>query len=459
MPIDNKTNNENAPREIKRFLAGTDNGVHLLANGIYDVEWYIPLQDGTYCTCTGQIDIRDRATIYSNASIPGSVFEKFAVIKRFPGTFSTEMGGSIPASEVKVNMLRGELLQTKQVIFAISPTIYSLVSEIRISMQTLAVCVDNSACPANDNSYQVTFDSFECAIEQFDEITNFATDTDKSSKRHNDSASISIGEELPIPDLMNSWIGPLQVLCSLVANRIELIEWVLVHGKMSGLPCAFQIVGEAIMNQPTPAQSRKIRMLPQGAISLNEIKTLLMNWQKKEDHPIVKSYGRLALQKKELIRSRFLLFVQTLEGEYNFLHSKEEDQHNIKYKEEKKSLMKKLKEIIDKNEYIFLDKNLPRKSFKHTAAEKLRQLCADTFPEIENQLAENSLIKKDIFKGNSPKLFGAVTAIRNDISHGSEEYEGPDFLELTNVLEIWCRCMLFDTLGASKATITKMLDY
>ncbi|MBW3095012.1 hypothetical protein KIH75_06630 [Bifidobacterium sp. 64T4] len=452
MAIENELNEEYCD-EIKRFSAGADNNVSFLANGTYDVEWYIPLQDGTCHACKGQVSIRDRTGIRSSVSISNDLFETFRIAKLFPGAQDSEWGGLPTVSGMRLEMLRGTLLQTNQTVFALNPVMDNYVFEVHISAQTLIVCVDDVARVTDDEPCPVTFDAFECDIEQIDRILSGCSGS---------SISVNIGREYPIADLMDAWIGPLQILCSLVADQIELIDWVFARGKIGSADCRFQVVGEAIMNQLGPEECEGVRRQPRKSVSLDEMKSFLLKWQETQSHPIVGTYGNLALQREGLLRSRFLLLIQALEGEYNSRYKMEIKQSDKEYKKERKEILQIIEEkgILSNEQFSLLESAFPRKSFMRATADGLLKLCKETVPEVEKRLDANSFVARIIREqAGVNSAFAAVMNIRNKISHGAQEYDDLGFQELVNTLETWCRYLLFETLGASKSCTAEMLDW
>lgn len=228
----------------------------------------------------------------------------------------------------------------------------------------------------------------------------------------------------------------------------------------------FQVVGEAIRN--ISVSDDRSKEIPSETIDTNTLHSLLLKWRNNTEEPIIRTYGAFCLEQSGLAWFKFLLSIEALEAEYDSIHKNEIETEKQKSQENIKILLEKLDILFTKDDTHRL-KSQDRRTIKQavknsqkytTLACKLRTLC-NTKPWIKARLEENPTIKRIIKENNQKKwdAFDSLAAIRNWLSHGDKKDMRDGFPDLVNVVESWCRSILFEVLGAPEEVIQKVSDF
>ena len=435
----------------------------LLPNGTYEVEWEIPYEntDGSaspFLYLPGKLTISDRGQIQGETHISISEMPK---LEYLPGVVSTEHYGLLFYSKA-IPLIRGLLKKTNREILVPD-------AEVRCIASTISIKANNGFISLSPifNWKEITYAH---TVPQISDFSLSLGDVKYITERKTISSSetFSMDAEYPINDLMEYCISPAQIICSSLLGTLKCVNYATATLALQPKKHneTFQVVGEAIRN--VSASDDEHGESHSRAISTNVLRSLLSKWQSSIEKPIIRTYGVFCLEQSGLTRFKFLLCVEALESEYDSLYKSELETKEQEEQEKIKQTLNKLGKLFMKDDTHILnskDRKAIRQAVKNNQqymplARKLKTLC-NTKPWIKIRLEENSTLK-NIIKENKQKgwgTFDSLAAIRNWLSHGDKEDLGDGFPDLVNVMESWCRAILFEALGTSEEVVQKVSDF
>lgn len=435
-----------------------------LANGTYEIEWAIPYKniddDGapSFLHLPGKITISSCANVQGEAITAPNCVAAISRMRHLPGAISDEHLGFASYPET-IPLVRGCVKDTQKEILLPDAEIYCMPNRLFIKADNGFV----SLSPIPDWKENVYDDALPL-------VNNFSLSLEgvEYAAAHQAaplSTTFSMNTECSMNELMERCISPIQIICSSLSRMLKHIN----HVESSLVlqpekPQLFQVVGEAIRNAPNPNEEYERPKV----IDADVLRSLLVKWQDNMGEPVIRAYGTFCLEQSGLARFKFLLSIETLEAEYDSMHRNEINAERQKSQRKTEELLKKLHELFMKDDAHILNSS-DKKSIKcavknsqryTTLTCKLRILCS-TKPWIKERLAENQTVKEIIKERNQKgyDVFDSLATIRNWLSHGDREDMGNGFPDLANIVESWCRAILFEVLDAPEEIVQQVSDF
>jgi hypothetical protein len=270
---------------------------------------------------------------------------------------------------------------------------------------------------------------------------------------------------LTIAEWWLEWVRPLRQLVSLLTAAPRELRYIL--GAVSDEPRAHrdQVFGWDITHVPvnsTRAAVDKIRSAVDLSADGVSLLDLLTTWQSfvAERHPLFETYGAMTTAADQHPRARFLLLLQALEGSYGSEHRAVHDTDKAKYSAKRQSILDRVRLLLDRTDFKFIDKNLRREALQgldSALAELLKRLPAGVIDELEG--TELVTLVRSVHAGpGSLPVHSALTRARNTLSHGSGSFDPSVLSDAADVLERLVRSEAVRLLGAPVAAQERALS-
>lgn len=252
-------------------------------------------------------------------------------------------------------------------------------------------------------------------------------------------------EPLTIEEWWTGWILHLRRLLSLIIRESSYIHSVLATPVGHQLRATKdQVFGLGITQEMRNSSTDRVRSVdPLVNISDDNanLLELLVNWKSQTDnhHPLLETYGTmLTVSEEEHPRSRVLLYLQALEGLYGFETSEARVAREASYKGQRAEVIQRVKESsLDVDDIKFIKDNLQRRpnSGLQDALKKIfDSLVVDLRAEIDGTSVVES-IRSSYPEFEKVRVEQILVKLRNDLSHGSANYEPHELGVLATVLE------------------------
>jgi len=158
-------------------------------------------------------------------------------------------------------------------------------------------------------------------------------------------------------------------------------------------------------------------------------------------------------------RSRFLLLIQALEGLYGYEHKEEYQRRCEQYAEKRELFLERAKPVISQEDFKFLKKNLLRKPTSGLVG--ALSAIFKTLPKvIQDQIDCSQIViqTRNILDDKRISSAGALTKVRNSLSHGSSAYDPNDLEEICSLLDKIVRAEIFRMLELPDIVQQRVLE-
>lgn len=263
-----------------------------------------------------------------------------------------------------------------------------------------------------------------------------------------------------------NWIKPLRQLISLATNAPRAVTYFCaINGDDLARSSRDQIFGWDISHEPANSTTAAIRDI-KPSIRLKsdgvDLLDLLIRWQELTEarHPMIETYGAMVTVAEQHPRSRFLLLLQAIEGLHGFEHKVQREDRQQKHSSEREAYIERVGGSLAAKDLKFLKKNLmkyPIEGLDTALATTFKSLPIDIQPELEKSKLVQQI--RDELADEKLNVTTALRRTRNDLSHGSSNFDPQDLHEVALILDRVVRSEVLRVLGAPESARKRSLEH
>lgn len=268
---------------------------------------------------------------------------------------------------------------------------------------------------------------------------------------------------MSVDEWITDWVVPLMRLASLATRRPQEIGWLVVETRPLGAAPYERghkrgvVFGSGIHQDPHEARDdpnwREPERRPLFTLKAlpRSLPSLVRTWRALEldDNPFVELYTQALFQLDLPPRARFLYLVQALEG----LHGHENLESDASASE---AYVARRNDALSAVADADLDSDIARfirdswsKRPTDSLDRRLRDLIRELPGNVQQELApppDGELVLQLMAAGET-SLEGQLRLLRNQLSHGSRNYDNWDLRPMVQVVETLCRAHALRLLG------------
>ena len=269
---------------------------------------------------------------------------------------------------------------------------------------------------------------------------------------------------LTVDEWVTSWITPLLRVASLATRQPERLSWLTVEASASEeahlpgqYPLSGMVFGGGILQAPYQAEFRKewrdperrplftLATLPVG------LPDVLRRWRELsvDDNPFIELYAQAVLQIDLPPRARFLHLIQALEALHWHEHRAEDEQAQAEFAATRESALAALTEAaVDPSTVVFVKRNWSKRA-PDSLERRLGSLIVALPNEVQDDLerADMEPLSSQLASDGGPRLEGKLRVLRNQLSHGTANYEASVLRPWVRAVETLCRGHALRLLG------------
>ncbi|WP_169734294.1 ApeA N-terminal domain 1-containing protein [Hamadaea tsunoensis] len=280
-------------------------------------------------------------------------------------------------------------------------------------------------------------------------------------------AVVELASPATFDECIRDWVTPLHRVISLASGHSERLTYLLlgIAGQEGDDKRArrVQVYGNGIYQEPYASRYEDIaRADPAFRVKIDGIPllSLVQEWRNLElqQHPFMETFGSALIVPDLHPRSRYLLLIQAFEGLHGYQNSAEEELRREHHAQKRALVLGAIRLSLYKEGRRFLDKYL-MKTPPGSLDARLRQIFADLPNNPTDELKALPLIQAMFGDARRPTDVGhALRLIRNDLSHGSKNYDAREVNEVVIVLHRVARAHLLRLLGCDDAALRAVLQ-
>ncbi|WZH35540.1 MAG: hypothetical protein PIR02_12225 [Microbacterium enclense] len=278
---------------------------------------------------------------------------------------------------------------------------------------------------------------------------------------------ITVKDALTVDEWWLEWVRPLRQLISLVTQGSRSINGFLaVQGESNKAGSRDQVFGWDISQSPRNTSRDEIeatQTLVNLAADEANLLLLLQSWRtlSTAHHPLLETYGSMTTTAEQHPRSRLLLLLQALEGLYGFETSDQRAKNEQIYTEKREGVLKRAGESsLETADVKFLKKHVmkrPSSGLLDALGAIFKSLPVDIRPELDTTslFATVRSLDPTLDKERAERI---LVKIRNDLSHGSANYDVQDLKHVADLLERVVRSETLRVIGAPESSRKRALE-
>lgn len=281
-----------------------------------------------------------------------------------------------------------------------------------------------------------------------------ALDWYEFSVKSSPSISLKAPQGLTIKEWWERWVMPLRRLISVVTAAPRGVQYLVGCDGSPNRSSRAQVFGMDIAQSPQNSVQAEIRKLSSAIRLGTEVSLLdvLLRWRELEEHqhPLLETYGNIAITHDQHPRSRFLLLLQALEGLHGYETEADRERRQTEHTARRDSFLERVLPSLDQADAAFLKKFLmkrPHETLEAALISILDRLPWDVRPELES-LALTRQVRMRDDSPNHLRVEAVLAKVRNLLAHGSAPFSPDHLVGAVQVLERVARSETVRILGA-----------
>ena len=259
---------------------------------------------------------------------------------------------------------------------------------------------------------------------------------------------------LSLEDWLSLWVEPLLQITSTAIGTPQELAWLTLYSERTSTRAA--VFSSGIAQEPYQARDETRRMIEHPPLFTFrspeiDLPALLSSWReiKSGDNPFFELYNAALFEPRLPQRARFLHLIQALEALHSYESRINDKQTQRRFAAKRESLLLRLEDLgLTREDTRFLKRSWStrrRDSLDH----RLRMLIRSLPDAIrrKTELPQSDPVAAMLRNRGARSLEEQLRVLRNDLSHGDQNYEEWELRPWVNVLETLCRSHVLRLLG------------
>lgn len=276
--------------------------------------------------------------------------------------------------------------------------------------------------------------------------------------------SLASGSPLTVDEWVDRWVQPMLGVASLASRAPQRLSWLTVStepadasGKERQAYPSGVVFGSGIEQVPYEAEYREEWRRAEGrplftlATMPMSLPELLRRWLalNQADNPFIELYGQTLRQTELPARARFLYLIQALEA----LHSSEQraadEEAQAHFADKRAKALEALQSVgLESSVVTFIRHNWSKRR-QDSLDRRLRSLIESLPARVRECLVTDEMdnVRSHLIEDGAARLEGQLGLLRNQLSHGTRNYDDRVLGPWAVTAETICRAHALRTLG------------
>ena len=284
--------------------------------------------------------------------------------------------------------------------------------------------------------------------------------------------SLQLKDGVTFQELVEDYVEPLRRIIAIATGRPRDLTYLAVE--LDGETAWFQVFGTAITQDPYESSSKAVNDIRTSVRAHTDelsLLDLIIQWRALESvhHPLVETYGSMLHADDQHPRSRFLLFIQALEGMYGAETRERYEMRVATHAERRAAVLEKLKvmpngdrpteeppsESLSAGDHKFIKDFLMKRPMSSLDGALVAMASALPTNGMD-ALASTNLVKGLRASNRAKSTPEALRVVRNDLAHGNCGYPAEELDEAVVVLERIVRGHALRLLGCPDFVVSRV---
>lgn len=286
--------------------------------------------------------------------------------------------------------------------------------------------------------------------------------------------SIACRTPLTVDQWVDRWVMPALRVATLATRKLQRLSWMTVS--TTGLDPTDEerfrspsgvVFGGGISQSPYEAEYldewrlEENRPLFTLATIPMPLPALLTTWRalQSSDNPFMELYGQSLRHDDLPARARYLYLVQALEALHTYEHASEDSERDANFRQQREVALDDLSHRDLPSGALRLLRDTWPKWRMDSLDRRLRELIAQLPDGVQRRLTvpPDNTIARDFDTAGVPAMDSRLRSLRNDLSHGSRNYDDFDLRPWVAIVDSLCRAHALRLLGFASTDLERGL--
>lgn len=276
--------------------------------------------------------------------------------------------------------------------------------------------------------------------------------------------SLASRTPLTVDEWVDRWVMPMLRLASLATRKPQRLSWLTVSAAPAGATGQERqrhpsgvVFGSGIAQAPYEAEYRDEWRRPENrpmftlATIAMSLPDLIRRWAtlEREKNPFIELYGQTLRQTDLPRRARFLYLIQALEALHSYQQKAADHEAQVRFEVKRKEVMTALGAVgLPERPLRFIRENWSKRK-PDNLDRRLRELLQALPAGVRALLVipSDNPIATELIDAGDTDLEGQLRVLRNNLSHGTQNYDEVSLQPWVEVAETMCRAHALRVLG------------